>query len=134
VLTGALADRIGRKPLIVGGMLVQAGGHAVIGFGLARPFLAGVVGSLLLGAGTAMVYPALLAAVSDEAHPAWRATALGTYRFWRDSGYAVGAIMAGAVAGALGLVWSVHVAGLLTLLSGILAWSVMRETLRTTSP
>jgi MFS family permease len=129
VFTGALADRIGRKPLIVAGMLVQAVAHAVIGFGLARPFLAGITGSLLLGIGTAMVYPALLAAVSDEAHPSWRATALGTYRFWRDSGYAVGAIMAGVVAGALGLLWSIHVAGVLTLLSGLLAAWTMRETL-----
>lgn len=129
VLTGALADRVGRKPLIVAGMLVQALAHAVIGLGLARPFAAGVVGSLLLGIGTAMVYPALLAAVGDEADPPWRATALGTYRFWRDSGYAVGALMAGLVAGSLGLVWSVHAAGLLTLLSGLVAWASMRETL-----
>lgn len=114
VFTGALADRIGRKPLIVAGMLVQAAAHAVIGLGLDRPLLAGIAGSLLLGIGTAMVYPALLAAVSDEAHPSWRATSLGTYRFWRDTGYAVGAIMSGLVAGALGLVWSVHAAGVLT--------------------
>jgi MFS family permease len=128
VVTGALADRIGRKPLIVAGMLVQAGGHAVIGFGLARPILAGMAGSVLLGAGTAMVYPALLAAVGDVAHPSWRASAMGVYRFWRDLGYAVGALMAGLVAGAFGLVWSVHAAGVLTFSSGLLAWGVMRET------
>jgi MFS family permease len=129
IVTGVLADRVGRKPLIVWGMIVQAAGHAVIGLGLAAPFAAGLVGSVLLGAGTAMVYPALLAAVGDVAHPAWRATSVGVYRFWRDLGYAVGALMAGIVAATLGLVWAVHVAGLLTFLSGVLAWVRMSETL-----
>jgi MFS family permease len=110
-------------------MLVQAAGHAVIGLGLAAPLLAGLVGSVLLGLGTAMVYPALLAAVGDVAHPAWRATSVGVYRFWRDLGYAVGALMAGVVAAWLGLVWAVHVAGILTALSGLLAWALMSETL-----
>ena len=129
VVTGPLADRVGRKPLIVAGMLVQALGHGVIGFGLATPFTCGMVGSVLLGVGTALVYPALLAAVGDAAHPSWRATSIGVYRFWRDLGYAVGALMAGVVAAYLGLVWSVHVAGLLTLLSGFAVWRLMRETL-----
>jgi MFS family permease len=129
IVTGSLADRIGRKPLIVCGMLVQAAGHAVIGLGLAVPLLSGLVGSVLLGLGTAMVYPALLAAVGDVAHPAWRATSVGVYRFWRDLGYAVGALMAGVVAALLGLVWAVHVAGILTALSGLLAWAQMNETL-----
>jgi MFS family permease len=129
ILTGFLADRLGRKPLIVSGMIVQAAGHGVIGLGLATPFLAGLVGSVLLGAGTAMVYPALLAAVGDVAHPTWRATSVGVYRFWRDLGYAVGALMAGLVAAMLGLVWAVHVAGLLTFLSGVVAWISMSETL-----
>jgi MFS family permease len=129
ILTGSLADRVGRKPLIVWGMIVQAGGHAVIGLGLAAPLLAGLVGSVLLGLGTAMVYPALLAAVGDVAHPTWRATSVGVYRFWRDLGYAVGALMAGVVAATFGLVWAVHVAGILTLLSGLLAWALMNETL-----
>lgn len=131
IFTGLLADRVGRKPLIVWGMIVQAGGHAVIGMGLAAPFLTGLVGSVLLGIGTAMVYPALLAAVGDVAHPTWRATSVGVYRFWRDLGYAVGALMAGVVAALLGLVWAVHVAGVLTFLSGVIAWQGMRETLPT---
>jgi MFS family permease len=129
IVTGSLADRIGRKPLIVWGMLVQAAGHAVIGLGLDAPLVSGLVGSVLLGVGTAMVYPALLAAVSDVAHPAWRATSVGIYRFWRDLGYAVGALMAGMVAALLGLVWAVHVAGILTTMSGLLAWVQMNETL-----
>jgi MFS family permease len=129
VFTGLLADRIGRKPLIAWGMIVQAAGHAVIGLGLTAPFQAGLVGSALLGFGTAMVYPALLAAVGDVAHPTWRATAVGVYRFWRDLGYAVGALMAGVVAARLGLVWAVHVAGLLTFLSGVVVWWRMSETL-----
>ena len=110
-------------------MLVQAAGHAVIGLGLAAPLFAGLVGSALLGLGTAMVYPALLATVGDVAHPAWRATSVGIYRFWRDLGYAVGALMAGVVAASFGLVWAVHVAGILTAMSGFLAWARMSETL-----
>lgn len=129
ILTGWLADRVGRKPLIVWGMLVQAGGHAVIGLGLSAPLLAGLVGSVLLGIGTALVYPALLAAVGDVAHPTWRATSVGVYRFWRDLGYAVGALMAGVVAATFGLVWAVHAAGMLTLLSGLVAWALMNDTL-----
>jgi MFS family permease len=129
IVTGSLADRIGRKPLIVWGMLIQAVGHAVIGLGLAVPLVAGLVGSVLLGLGTAMVYPALLAAIGDVAHPTWRATSVGVYRFWRDLGYAVGALMAGVVAALFGLVWAVHVAGILTALSGLLAWAQMKETL-----
>jgi len=129
IVTGSLADRIGRKPLIVWGMVVQAAGHAVIGLGLAVPLLSGLVGSVLLGLGTAMVYPALLAAVGDVAHPAWRATSVGIYRFWRDLGYAVGALMSGVVAALFGLVWAVHVAGILTALSGLVVWAQMGETL-----
>lgn len=130
VITGPLADRIGRKPLIVWGMITQALGHAVIGLGMMRPFAAGLFGSVLLGIGTAMVYPALLAAVGDVAHPSWRATAVGVYRFWRDLGYAIGAVMSGFVASWFGLVWAVHVAGLVTFASGLLAQMLIKETLR----
>ncbi len=129
LFTGSLADRVGRKPLIVSGMLVQAVGHAVIGLGLDAPLSAGLAGSVLLGVGTAMVYPALLAVVGDVAHPVWRATSVGVYRFWRDLGYAVGALMAGGIAAMFGLVSAVHVAGILTALSGLLAWALMNETL-----
>ena len=129
VITGPLSDRIGRKPLIVWGMIIQAVGHLVIGFGTTFPLATGLSGSVLLGIGTAMVYPALLAAVGDASHPSWRATSVGVYRFWRDIGYAVGALMAGVVAALLGLTWAVHMAGILTLISGILAWKMMQETL-----
>ncbi|PUZ22797.1 MFS transporter [Chitinophaga parva] len=125
VFTGPLADRIGRKPLIVWGMFVQAVGHVVIGAEVWSPLTSGIAGSVLLGAGTAMVYPALLAAVSDAAHPSWRASSLGVYRFWRDIGYAVGALMAGVVASRFGLIWAVHLAGLITFLSGVLVWVKM---------
>lgn len=129
IVTGPLSDRYGRKPLIVWGMIIQAFGHLVIGVQILPPLASGLLGSMLLGIGTAMVYPALLAAVSDDAHPSWRASSLGVYRFWRDLGYAAGALMAGIMAAWLGLMWAVHVAGLLTLLSGIIAAVWMNETL-----
>lgn len=129
VVTGPLADRYGRKPLIVWGMMIQTVGHVVIGMQILSPFTSGLVGSTLLGIGTAMVYPALLASVSDCAHPAWRASALGVYRFWRDIGYAVGALMAGIVVAWFGLVWAIHAAGVLTFLSGFIAAMTMNETL-----
>lgn len=128
LVTGPLADRLGRKPLIVWGMLLQAVAHLFIGLGVFPALWTGLIGSALLGMGTAMVYPALLAAVSDAAPPLWRASAIGVYRFWRDMGYAIGALMAGLVAAWLGLVWAIHVAGLLTLLSGIIAWIRLQET------
>lgn len=130
IITGPLTDRIGRKPLIVWGMIIQAIGHVVIGFRFLPPLPSGLTGSILLGIGTAMVYPALLAAVSDAAHPSWRASSLGVYRFWRDIGYAVGALMAGIVANLLGMIWAVHVAGLVTFLSGIVVWIRMKETIK----
>ncbi|MER6980827.1 MFS transporter [Streptomyces carpinensis] len=119
--TGHLADRIGRKPLIVYGMLVQAAGFVLALTLLDTPLLAGVLSAVLLGLGTAMVYPALIASISDHAHPAWRANALGTYRFWRDIGYAAGDLVAGLLADVLGLDATVVAAAVLTAVSGLLA-------------
>jgi MFS family permease len=121
IATGHLADTVGRKPLIVYGMLVQAGGFVLALALLDWPLLAGVLSAVALGLGTAMVYPALIASISDHAHPAWRANALGTYRFWRDIGYAAGALVAGILADALGLEATVVAAAVLTALSGVLA-------------
>lgn len=119
--TGHLADRIGRKPLIVTGMLVQAAGLVLALALLDSPLLAGILSAVALGLGTAMVYPALIASVSDHAHPTWRVNALGTYRFWRDIGYAAGALVAGILADTLGLNATVIAAAALTAASGLLA-------------
>ncbi|MFE6222654.1 MFS transporter [Streptomyces sp. NPDC057854] len=118
---GHLADRVGRKPLVVTGMLVQAAGFLLALALLDAPLLAGVLSAVALGLGTALVYPALIASVSDHAHPAWRANALGTYRFWRDIGYAAGALVAGILADTLGLNATVVAAAVLTAASGLLA-------------
>ncbi|HKZ50979.1 MAG TPA: MFS transporter, partial [Dehalococcoidia bacterium] len=126
ILTGPLSDRWGRKPLIAWGMVVQALGIWLTVF--TRDFAAWAAGAVLLGVGTAMVYPSLLAAVSDVAHPAWRARSLGVYRFWRDIGYAVGALSAGIIADLFGLTWAIAVIGGLTLASGLVAALAMRET------
>ncbi|WP_110336789.1 MFS transporter [Prauserella flavalba] len=119
--TGHLSDRIGRKPLIVTGMLVQSGGFVLALALLEWPLLAGILSAIALGVGTALVYPALIASVSDHAHPGWRANALGVYRFWRDLGYAAGALVAGVLADALGLNATVVAAAVLTAASGLLA-------------
>lgn len=127
IVTGPLSDRLGRKGLIVGGMAVQAGGIWLTVLVPAYP--AWLLGAGLQGLGTAMVYPTLLAAISDLAHPAWRATSLGVYRFWRDLGYAVGALLSGAVADLLGLGAAIHLVAALTLCSGLVAARTMGETL-----
>ncbi|GAA4704856.1 MFS transporter [Pseudonocardia yuanmonensis] len=119
--TGHLADRIGRKIPVVAGMAIQAVGLLIIVLGLSRAFLAGIVGSFLLGVGTALVYPALLAAISDGVHPVARAAALGGYRFWRDLGYAVGALVGGLTAALASLEAAVLVAAALTAASAV--WS-----------
>lgn len=126
-VTGALSDRFGRKPLIVWGMWIQAAGIAVMAMVL--EFIGFVAGSLLLGIGTAMVYPALLAAIGDVAHPAWRASAVGVYRLWRDLGYAVGALLAGLTADAFGLSAAMWLIAALTFASGVVSAMRMRETL-----
>jgi MFS family permease len=102
-------------------MWVQAAGHAVIGLGQSRPLVSGLTGCVLLGVGTAMVYPTLLASVGDMTHPLVRTRALSVYRFWRDMGYAIGAFVACVIADQIGMVWAIHCAGLLTLVSGIVA-------------
>lgn len=128
IATGQLADRIGRKPPIVVGMLVQAVGLVIIVVGLSEAFLAGITGSFLLGVGTALVYPALLAAISDAVHPQARAVALGGYRFWRDTGYAVGALVGGITATLTSLSTAVLVAAGLTAASGLWCQIATRET------
>jgi MFS family permease len=125
--TGALSDRLGRKGLIVGGMWVQALGIFLIL--AADGFWPWVLGAVLLGIGTAMVYPTLLAAIGDVAHPEWRASAVGVYRLWRDGGYAIGALLAGAIADLLGLRWAIGAVGVLTFASGVVVMTVMTETL-----
>jgi MFS family permease len=126
LVTGALSDRIGRKRLIVGGMWVQAAAIAMIA--ATTGYVPWAVGAALLGAGTAMVYPTLLAAISDVAHPAWRASAVGVYRLWRDSGFAVGAILAGVTADAFGMTAAIWVVALVTAASGAVVAVRMYET------
>ena len=128
--TGALSDRFGRKLLIGAGMLLQ--GAAILTLSLTTGFLPWAFASALLGIGTAMVYPTLLATIGDVAHPAWRASAVGVYRLWRDGGYAVGAVLAGVTADALGVRWAIATVGVLTVFSGLLALAIMRETLPAT--
>ena len=126
IFTGGLSDRIGRKWLIVGGMWLQAVGIAVTA--LSTDFLPFGSGAVMLGLGTAMVYPTLLAAIGDVAHPSWRASAVGVYRLWRDLGYAVGALLAGITADLFGLPAAIWLVAGLTLMSGAVAAVRMNET------
>ena len=128
LVTGALSDRWGRKWMIVVGMGVQAIGIAL--FVIGNVFWVWLAGSILLGIGTALVYPTLLAAVSDVAHPSWRASAVGVYRLWRDMGYALGALIAGLLADAFGGSTAIAVIGALTFLSGTIVAFIMHETLQ----
>jgi MFS family permease len=123
--TGPLSDRIGRRLPIAGGMLVQSCGIAL--FAITPGYVTAMLAATLLGLGTALVYPTLLAAVSDIAHPAWRAQAVGVYRLWRDGGYVVGALGAGLLADAVGMPAAIGAVAVVTLLSGGLAALVMRE-------
>ena len=126
LITGALSDRIGRKPLIVGGMLLQGAALALIagttGFGI------WAAGAALLGAGTAMVYPTLLAVIGDVAHPLWRARSVGVYRLWRDAGFAVGALVAGVLADLVSIEAAIYAVAALTALSGVIVLVRMYET------
>jgi MFS family permease len=125
--TGALSDRLGRKGMIVGGMWMQAAG--ILLMLLATGFAAWAAAMALLGLGTALVYPTLLAAISDVAHPDWRASAVGVYRLWRDGGYAIGALIAGILADLLGVPWAIAGIAALTFISGVVVLTRMYETL-----
>jgi len=124
--TGHLSDKIGRKWLIVWGMWIQALG-IIVTVGILNK-VGFAMGALLLGAGTAMVYPTLLAAIGDVAHPSWRASAVGIYRLWRDSGYAIGALLSGAVADVFGLNAAILLVALLTFISGLVTILRQNET------
>jgi len=125
-VTGALSDRWGRKWLIAAGMLVQAVGIALVA--IAASFSAWAIAAVLMGAGTAMVYPTLLAVIGDVAHPTWRARAVGVYRLWRDAGYAIGALIAGITADLLGIRAAVWLIAAITAASGIVVAVRMYET------
>ena len=127
LFTGAWSDQIGRKWLIATGMWMQAASIAVIILSAGFPGFA--TGAVFLGIGTAMVYPTLLAAIGDVAHPTWRASSIGVYRLWRDLGYAIGALLAGMVADVFGLAAAMWIVAALTLLSGVIAAVRMTETL-----
>lgn len=127
LVTGALSDRLGRKWMIVAGLWIQAIGILMVV--LVGNFGLWVTAAVLMGLGTALVYPTLLAAISDVAHPTWRASSVGVYRLWRDSGYAIGALLSGILADILGLGWAMGAIAGLTALSGLIVAGVMYETL-----
>lgn len=132
LITGPLSDRVGRKPLIAGGLWVQALGIALVVVIPGSQYW--IIATVLMGLGTGMVYPTLLAAMSDLAHPSWRASALGVYRLWRDSGYAVGAILAGLLADAFGLPLAILTIAALTALSGMLVAALLATPRRAWAP
>jgi MFS family permease len=126
LVTGALSDRVGRKPLIAGGMLTQAA--AIAWIAMTTGFWVWALGAIVLGAGTAMVYPTLLAAVGDVAHPSWRARSVGVYRLWRDGGFAVGALFGGVLADILSINAAIWTVAALTAASGLVVLVRMYET------
>ena len=128
MISGGLSDKIGRKPLISWGMILQAVAIAMIA--LFDSFSGWAFAAVLLGAGTAMVYPTLLAAIGDVAHPSWRARSVGVYRLWRDGGFAVGALMAGVIADLVSVRAAILVVAVLTALSGLFVMVRMYETVR----
>jgi len=125
IVTGPLSDRWGRKGLIVAGMWVQAAGLLMTA--LSVQFGVWLMASVLLGIGTAMVYPSLIAAVSDASHPSWRARSLSVYRFWRDLGYAIGALSAGIIADRFGFAAAIIAIAVITFISGVVVAFAMRE-------
>jgi MFS family permease len=130
--TGAWSDRIGRKWLIASGMWVQTAAIALVI--ISNGMIGFATGAVLLGVGTAMVYPTLLAAIADVTHPAWRASSVGVYRLWRDLGYAVGALLSGLIADALGLSAAIAAVAALTFASGAVVAIRMSETLPRAGP
>jgi len=132
LVTGGLSDRLGRKPFIAGGMLLQAFAIALIA--ATEGFVIWAFGAVLLGAGTAMVYPTLLAAIGDVAHPAWRARSVGIYRLWRDGGFAVGALLAGFLADAFDIRFAIWAVAAITAGSGVVVLLRMYETHRPGAP
>jgi MFS family permease len=132
LVTGAASDRTGRKPLIVTGMFVQSA--ALVGFAAASGPGPWAAAAVALGLGTALVYPTLLAAIGDVAHPTWRASAMGVYRLWRDSGYAIGALVAGITADLVGLRGAVLTVAALTAASGLITARLLTETHTTRTP
>ena len=126
IWTGAISDRWGRKWLIVSGMIIQ--GLSLLGVVVARGVVGWAASLALLGIGTALVYPTLLASVGDMAHPSWRAAAVGVYRLWRDLGYVVGALLCGVLADAFGMTSAISVVALLTIVSGMVVAARMPET------
>ncbi|HXF63834.1 MAG TPA: MFS transporter [Caldilineaceae bacterium] len=127
IVTGALSDRLGRKWMIAVGLWVQAVG--IVSVVLVDGFVFWFLAAALMGLGTALVYPTLLAAVGDVARPERRGATVGVYRFWRDGGYAIGALLAGALADTIGISGTILVIGALTALSGLIVAGVMAETL-----
>jgi MFS family permease len=107
-------------------MLVQ--GVALAWIGASGSFLAWAAGAIALGAGTAMVYPTLLAAIGDVAHPRWRARSVGIYRLWRDGGFAIGALLAGILADVISIPAAIYAVAALTAASGVIAAFRMYET------
>ena len=132
IATGPLSDRWGRKGLIAGGMWIQAAGLLLTA--VTSRFEWWLVASLLLGLGTAMVYPSLIAAVSDTSHPSWRARSLSVYRFWRDLGYAIGALSAGIIADQFGLAAAIIAIAALTFISGVVVAVLMQESAAGSGP
>lgn len=128
LITGHWSDSWGRKGLITWGMWIQSGG--IIITMIASSFWGFALGGVFLGVGTAMVYPTLLAAIGDVAHPSWRASSVGIYRLWRDSGYAIGAIISGIVADLFGIHAAIGLVAFITFISGVVVAKRMTETLK----